>query len=887
MFLQKILHMLPWKRRSREESLKEELQSHMEMAAQDAVEQGATPEEARFAGRRDLGSPSLIKEDAQSVWRFNWIDQISRDCRHSFRLLRRSPSFTLTAILSLALGVGSATAIYSVLDTVVLKPLAYREPQRLLALREFIAPLAGVYPSLPANYQHYRFWRENARAFESVAALQGGSVILSGGNPVKTGNATVSFNIFSVLDVKPQLGRAFLPEEETKGRNHVAIITDSLWSRRFGRSSETLGQPVLIDDVAYTIVGVLPPEFRFPVNDELGPLAGLSKQTEIFVPLTGGNSNDWGGDYDFSVVGRLRSNATMASATAELNVLEHQIDSEHHLSEGLRIVTSPLQDLMAASVRSPLYILMAAVLLLVLIVCSNLANLVFSRFSARERELSIRVALGAGKAGLLRQMLVETALLALAGGFLGLVAAGLALQILSSSATIPVPRLDEVRLDYRVFLFSLALSCACGLFCGLLPALRVVRSEARRLRNAAGHTLSGSRESLRVRQVLIAAQVSLCVVLLFGAGLLMTSLKHMLATDKGFDAEQALAVRIELPETRYRTGQQILSFWDRALDAIRAVPGVRSTAFASKLPLTGESMVNDVVLDGADRSALDPATKGSVMVNVRFVSPDYFASMGTPMVEGRVIEPSDRNRHVVVVSTRLAAKLWPNANPLGKQFSTGSALGKVEVIGTVKDIHATTLDREPTLIIYAPYSLRPLNSGSLIVRTSVYPASMLSTLRERVRAIDPSLAVPETVTLRQIVDASLYLRYAQVQMASAFGCAALGLALIGIYGVVAYQVTTRRSEVALRMALGGNRSDIFALLIRAGFRPVLAGLGVGLIVAFASARWLNSVLFEVKANDPITMATVVAILGATAFLACVIPSMRAARTDPAAVLRYE
>ena len=888
MLLRKLpLVLLPWKRRSRESALEEELQSYMELAADEALKDGASPDEARFAARRDLGSAMRIQEDARDVWGFAVFEQFTRDCLYSIRILCRSLSFTIVAVLSLGIGIGSATAIFSLLNTIVLKPLSYPSPEQLVTLREFVAPLSGTYPSVPVNYQHFLFWRQHAGSFDSLSAVQPGMEYLTGNEPLKVGSAYVSANLLATLAVRPRIGRGFLPEEGRPGRGNVAIITDSLWTRRFGRAPLIIGRSIAINYTPYTIIGVLGPDFRFPKNDELGTLIGLSKQIDIFLPLTGSYSNGWGGDYDYGVIGRLKPDVSLQQATAEFNILEHQIDSEHHLDSGLRVITARLQNVIATPVRTPLYVLMAAVLLLLVIVCVNLANLIIARSSARAHEFSVRAALGAGQGRLIRQLLIETCLLGVAGGTLGLGLAVLALHALVATTSVQIPRLDEVRVDGSVFIFLLLTSVACGLLSGLAPAVRGTQVDMNESLRRASHTVAGNRHALRAREVLICCEVAISVILLFGAGLMTSSLTRLLNIDKGFTAEGALDIKMALPDAYYKTAKEYLRFWERALAAVRNVPGVQSAAFASKLPLTGESMVNDVTLEGEDRSALDPASQKDILINLRYVSPDFFATLGIPIVKGREIEEADRNRAVAVVSVRLTAKLWPGKNSIGKKLETGGDGRKVEIVGVVKDVHATTLDREPTLILYAPYWQRPLGYGSIVVRTAADPREMTPLIRRAVHALDTALPPPEMVTIHKLVSDSLARRYFQVRLAGVFAGAALALALIGIYGVVAYHAALRRPEVAVRFALGAKRIDVFRMLLQSGLRPVFLGLLVGSVAALECGQLIRSVLFGVKATDPLTMLSVVGLLAITAFIACLAPASSALRTDPASALRYE
>ena len=887
LFWRKLVLLIPWRRRAREVSLEEELQSHLEFAALDAAKDGATAEEARRAARRDLGDCGRVLEASRSAWGFARWEQLSRDLVYSLRTLRRDRSFTVVAILSLGVGIGSATAIFSLLNTVLLKPLAYRQPENLVTIREAVAGMAGTYPSLPVNYQHFRYWREHASSFESLAAMQGSVVDLTGGEAARVDSARVTANLFPLLGVQPQLGRSFLPGEGQEGYGNVVIITDSLWDRRFGRSRALLGKTITVDYQPYTVVGILPPGFRFPKNDDLGPLIGLGKNTEVFTLLTRGDSSGWGGDYDYVVFGRLKPNVPLRRAIAELDLLERQIDNGRRLDEGLSAVCRPLQEVISAPVRTPLYVLMGAATLLLLIVCVNLANLGLARSSARSREFSIRVALGAGRGRLVHQILVEASLLALAGGVFGLFLASTAIRSFAASGSALIPRLDEVQLDGRVFLFSLLASTLCGLLSGLLPALRITSGNSQQFLRAGSHTIAGNRQALRSREILIGCEVAISVVLLFGAGLLTQSLARLLGSDKGFTAEQAVLVDLLLPDARYRSDADRFRFWDHALEEIRSIPGIRSAAFISKLPLSGESMVNEVTLDGSAQAALDPVSRAAIDINCRFISPDYFAALGIPLMQGRFFQPEDRDRHVAIVSQRLAAKLWPGQNPVGKKFSADSSAAKVEVVGVVRDVHATALDRESTLIAYYPYGLRSLSYGSLAVRTATGPSAMIPEIRRRIRGLDPSLPVPDAKTIRGLVAESLSRRYFQARLAGGFACVALALALIGIYGVVAYHVAQRRAEVAVRLALGATRSDVFRLLLQRGLRPVAVGLVAGVLAAAASARLIRSLLFGVQATDPLTMLLVLAVLACAAFSACVLPARRAVRLDPAITLRYE
>jgi len=889
MFLwEKLRLLLPWNRRERERSLDDELQSHLELARDDALADGAAREDAGFAARRDLGSPLRVREETRRVWGWASWDRLKQDFTYSMRTLRKARTFTTVSVLSLALGIGSATAIFSLVNTVLLKPLSYPEPGQLVSIREVVPGLASMYPSLPANYQHFRFWREHVRSFDSIAAIEGGGIMdLTGADPVRLDIAMVSTNLFHLLGVRPQIGRAFLPEEGTKGHAHVTVITNALWQSRFGSNPAIVGHTISVNDTPYTVVGVLPPGFRFPKGGDLGPLTELGKNTQLFLPLTDTYTNDWDGDYDYLVFGRLKPNLTVQQAAAELDMLETQIGRQYRLGAGLRVTCTRLEDVIAMPMRTPLYVLLAAVLLLLAIVCLNLANLVLARSTVRAREFSIRTALGAGRSRLIQQLVIEMLLLGIGGGALGLALATLGIHTFVTHTSLAIPRLDEVQLDGRVLVFSIVVSFACGFLSGVVSALRIAKADAHDALRAGTHTIAGSRVALRTREALIGAEVAMSVILLFGAGLMTSSLIRLLNIDKGFTTEQAVAVEIVLPYPRYKADADYARFWDRGIEQLSSIPGVESAAFASKLPLTGESMVDGIVLEGSEQPVLDPASRDHIEINVRYVSPEYFQTLGIPLLRGRFIDAHDRPGVVAVVSERLAAKVWPHRNPLGQSFSTGAGVGKAKVIGVVKDVHATALDQEPTMIAYVPYWHRGLSYADLVVRTARDPTALIPEIHRRIRALDPSLPVPTTLTIDKLVSESLSRRYFQLRLAAAFAGAALTLALIGIYGLVAYNTAQRRTEIAIRLAIGATRTDVLRAVLVRGLRPIFIGLLIGLPCAALVAQLIRKTLYGVKATDPLTMIAVAALLVVTALCACLLPGRAAVRTDPASALRYE
>jgi putative ABC transport system permease protein len=884
-WLRRLMLLLPAQRRRRERELQEELQANLSLAVRDAAESGLSAEEAERSARRDFGNLTRAREEARSFWLPGW-DSISQDLRFATRTLLRNRVFSLIAILSLALGIGAATALFSVVNTVVLKPLAYREPGRLLLVREVLPPLAHIYPSMPVNFQHFRFWRDEARTFESLSAIVPASVTMHSRDEALTvGAARVTVNLFGLLGVQPQLGRVFHNEEEDPGKGSVIVISDALWRRQFGGSPSIIGQTVRLGDAPHSIIGVLRPDFRFPKKDDLGPLASLAEQTEIFLPIQD-FSPGWGGDYDYIVFGRLRPGVTQAEAVADLNVLESRIAEEHKLNYGLSIQVRPLQEAISSPVRASLAVLLAAVLLLVLIVCVNLANLLLARGSARAREFSMRIALGASRARLLTSALMETLLLSAIGGGLGMLAAHAALGVFVQTAPIGLPRLDEVAIDGRVLAFSLALTLFCGALFGLIPALRLSHSDPQAALRSESATVSSSRRALHLREWLVGAEVTLGTVLLVLAALLVSSLWHVLRVDRGFSAEKSIDVRLSMP-ARYSEPKARAAFFDLAADRFRGLPEVQAVAAASKVPLTGESNVNNVRLSGADSGALDPETKEMVMVNIRFISQDYFKALNIPIIEGRAIEAADRDRNVAVVSRRLAAKLWPGQTPIGKVLSSGTHVSNAEIVGIVADVHTTRLERDPTLMIYAPFWRNPHQVAGFVVRATADPVSVMDGVRRTLQSIEAGIPAPKMRSMDEIVSESVSQRRFQMTVAVAFAASALLLAALGIYGVVAYGITLRRREIGIRIALGARTSQVRRLILWQGLRPVLAGTVSGILIALAAGHFIRALLYGVEFTDGLILVSVAAALTLVATAACLMPAHSASTIDPASVLRCE
>ena len=512
------------------------------------------------------------------------------------------------------------------------------------------------------------------------------------------------------------------------------MITDGLWRRRFGASPSLVGQKILFSGSPFIVAGVLPPLFHFPKNGELGPLTRLAERTEAFFAIQSFNQG-WGGDFDYIVFARLRPGETQARGTAQLNLLERRIVDAHSLAVGLHVETRPLQDVIASPVRTSLAVLLAAVLVLVLIVCVNLANLLLARGSARAREFSLRIALGAARGRLVISALTETLLLSLAGGALGVAGAWAAVNAFARLAPIDLPRADEAHVDARVIAFAFGLSLLCAVLFGLLPALRLSGADPQSVLRGETHTSTGGRAGLNLREWLVGAEVALSTLLLVLAGLLVNSLWHVLHVDRGFASERTLDVSLMLP-SKYRAVTDRAAFFDRAVAALSALPGARLAAAVNKLPLTGESNVNDVEADGLQSTAVDPSSRQLILVNDRFVGDQYFAAMGIPLLRGRFFEPADSDRNVAVISARLASKLWPGQNPLGHAVTSGSSIHDAQIVGVVGDVHTTQLERDPTMMIYVPFWRSAYQVSDLVIRSSIDPHALEQDVRRTIQSLD-------------------------------------------------------------------------------------------------------------------------------------------------------
>jgi putative ABC transport system permease protein len=864
-----------------------EMSAHLELAVEENLRRGLTPDEARRQAVIRFGGLQQAKEEHREARGLPLVETLLQDLRFAFRMLRKSPGFTTVAILTLALGIGANTAIFSVVNSALLRPLAYREPQQLYLVREIVPQMAKFYPTLGANLLNFRIWEKQVHSFSDVAISESTSADLSGtGEPEVLRGVRASANIFDVLGVQPSLGRAFLAEEDEPGRGNVVILTDAFWRARFHGDPLTLGKVMLLDGVPRAIVGVLPASFRFPAT--LGG-ADSTSRVAFFQPLNGGKSYEQVliGEFDYDAIARLKPGLTPRQALAELNVVQAQIAKQANEGVDLQAALRSLEAEVIGPARLGLIFLLGAVGMVLLIVCANLAGLLLTRVPGRMREAAIRVALGATRIRVIRQMLTETFLLSLAGGVLGVWISLFAVKWFVHVAPSSIPRLDEVQMDARVLAFALCASIATGCLFGILPAWRVTRFGPLDALKSGGAATTESRRTRRLREGLVGVEVALTTLLLVLAGLLTASLGQLLRGDAGFAVQNVLVAGVDLPPQSYAQPDVRLQFYDRVLAAMQSLPGVRAAGWISIPPLAGQGSVTGIHPPGEQQ-----ANAEKPLANYRPVSPGYFSAMGIELRKGRFFEPTDRGRNVVVVSQSVADRFWPGKNPIGQTCITewGPAT-PAEVVGVVADIRTVRLDEPPLMMVYVPEkwsnAFSVPSSASFILRTATDPAGSAGAVRQLIQAIDADVPITSLHPMTQIVSQSLDARRFPMFLAMSFALFSLVLASLGVFGVVGYSVEQRRQELGIRMALGADSKRLSRIVLRQGMAPVLAGLAAGVLGAILAGRFISSLLFGVSPHDPATFAIVVLVVAAVATLASYIPARRAMRVDPIVALRYE
>jgi predicted permease len=797
--------------------------------------------------------------------------------RHAARRLWRDRSLTAVALAILALGIGANTALFSVVNAVLLKPLPYPAADRLVVVRIFDPEFQARYPSFPVNAAHIAAWRERCGSCEDLVAVNAMTTTMTGlGEAEQLDGATVSASFFTLFGITAAAGRGFLPGEDRLGAAPVAVISHALWMRRFAGDPAVVGRTIRLDDEPVTIAGVLPARAPVPGPQHLGDLLRLAAAIDIYRPLVlSPEARRSRGDLNYGVVARMRDGVTPDALRAELDGMEAAISAQIGDDGRKRVVVRPLQQVVTRHARRPLTILFAATVGVLLIVCVNLANLLLARQAGRRRDAAIRTALGAARATLIADAMTEALLLAVSGGACGALAAWMLTRVITRIAPATLPAMNAFGFDGAVLAFCLGSTLVAGIAIGLLPAVRRGHADPGDALKANSYTATDGPRGARARRVLVGAQAAIGVALLVMTGLLVISFARLMRVDKGFETAGILTVDVALPSSTFTKAEQQLQFFDEAMARVRALPGVGGVGLTSRLPLRGESTVNLLsYIDDQRPMAARP------LANYRYVTPGYFSAIGTPLLRGRTFRESDRGRQVVVLSASAAEALWPGEDALGRQVRTGGYLGAVsEVIGIAADTRAVDLTRTNVLFTYLPYWLRGPASASIVVRATVPPASLAAAARRAIWDVNRDVAIPRTETMDDIVAVAVADRRFQMSLMIAFGCAAALLAALGVYGVVSYSVARRAREMSIRMALGARPADIHRLVVWEGLGPVGVGVAAGLAVSLWAGAAMSSLLFDVTPGDPVVLAGAAGVIAAATIAACAGPARRAAATS--------
>ena len=814
------------------------------------------------------------------------MQSLIQDIRYGVRSLSKRPSFVVIAVITLGLGIGANTAIFSVVNAVLLKPLPFKDPERIVLLWGFIPKYAQTSDKLPSSAPNYLALASQSQSFEQLSAFRSWTWQLTGGaEPEQLQGARVSANFFSAVGVSPILGRTFDPQEDDPNPSPVAMISYELWQRQFGGDQNIAGRTMTVSGRTVTIVGVMPAGFRFPGGANLIPGLQFAFENDIWVPLAfSEEERKQQGNLNLAMIGRLKPGVTSAQAELETRSIQSGLPLG---SVGYTLNLIPLYKQMSDGVRRLVLVLLATVAFVLLIACANVANLLLTRATSRQREIAIRVALGAGRLRIVRQLLTESVLLSLLGGAIGIALASWGNSILVSLIPKDVPRIQEVGIDLRILAFGLGISFITGIVFGLVPALQSSKVDLNEsLKEGSRGITSGSRQN-RLRAALVVSEVSLAVVLLIGATLLTRSFIRLLDTNPGFDASNVLKLRVVLPNvppSRYANESEQIAFFRQLTDRISTVPGVEGAAGVVTLPLTNGFESTDVIIDG--QVAAD-GTRPNADYNT--ITPDYFKVLRIPLLKGRQFTTQDvsNSPRVVIVNDLLAQSLWPNEDVVGKRLRVGFESEFREIVGVVASNKNSDLIAEVRPTMYLPHAQFPIAGLTLVIRTKGDPLSLAPVVREHVRLQDRDIPVSQVGTMDQVLSTSVAQQRFTMLLMGFFAALALILALVGIYAVMSWMVTQRSHEIGIRLALGARMNDVLQLMLKMGLTLTLTGIAIGLAAAWGLTRFMSSLLFGVTATDALTFAVVPLLLILIAFVACYVPARRATKVDPLVALRYE
>ena len=800
------------------------------------------------------------------------MESLIQDFRFGVRTFIKSPGFTVIALLTIALGIGANSAIFSVVNGVLLRPLPYPDPDRVVTL-ENVPVFEG--PEKKLSVSNLNQWRPQARSFEFVGVygLVSDGINLTGGSEPDRVNATeATGDFFSAIGIKPLIGRSITTDDEQTGKNHVTVLGYSLWVTRFGSDRDLIGKDVTINGVPFNVIGVMPSEMKYPVK------------ADLWIPVAFGEDRVLtGGILAYQTIARLRPGVTAGQAQREVQTVSDELREKysHPFAEPVKV--SPLLESMVSQIRQSLLILLGAVGFVLLIACANVTNLLLARGAGRRREVAIRFALGARRLRLVRQFLLESLMLSIVGGAAGLLVALWSIDALQAIGGASLPRLGQVRLDGRVFAFTLAVSILTGMIFGLIPALQSSKVDLTVALKDGGAQSGAGKGFYRMRGLLVAGEVALALVLLIGAGLLMRSFVRLMDNSPGFNSHNVLTLSIDPPDSAYPKAEQKNEFFQRVTDRIQHLPGVTAVSVINSLPFAGFSWsfdfkTEDDVQPGENRAAI-----------IRSVGPDFFRAMGMAILKGRSFDGHDikGSAPVIIINQIMAEKLYPGRDALGKHIFLEGEKQEREIVGIVPNLRHHTLDETPQSEMYLPNHQYHSIASTIVIQTAVSPMSLIDPIREEVRALDKDLPVYDVKTMDQRLAESVAERRFTLILLGTFAATSVILAAIGIYGVMSYSVTRQTHEIGIRMALGAQRSHVLKAIIRQGMSMTAIGVVIGLIAALALTRSLESLLYGVKAIDPLTFVLIPVVLIIVALLACLVPALRATKVDPMVALRYD
>jgi putative ABC transport system permease protein len=873
-----------FRRGERDRELEEELEAHLQMQIDDNLRAGMSPREARRQALVKLGGITQAKEECRRKSGFPMLEDFWQDLRYGLRAMGKNPGFTAVAIVTLALGVGANTAIFSIVNAVLLRPLPFGQPERIITLWENNVKDGIERDDVsPANFLD---WRERTSVFEEMAFANPYSLDYEGGGEPETWQAAlVSDGFFRILGVPALHGRTFSAEEHLEGRNSVAVLSYGLWQRRFGRDPAVVGRKLVLDNQPVTVVGVMPPEFKLNL---------FEREKALWVPqvLSEDLRRQRRATY-LKVLAKLKPGVPLEQAVAEVNGVAAGLAAEYpQTNAGVGVTVVPLGEQMTGQVRPALLVLFGAVCLVLLIACANVANLLLARGSARERELAVRAAIGAARGRLARQLLTESLLLAVLGCAAGILLAAWCSDLIVRNSPENIPRLELAEVDGAALTFVICISSLTALVCGVVPALRFSKPDLQHCLKGTGRSTTGGSARHRLRSALVVSEVALAMVLLVGAGLLLRSFISLLRVNPGFAADKMVALQVFIWD-RYPKPEQRVAYAGQALEKLKAVPGVESVGITTALPFLESSARTSVPFTIEGQVAPPEGQEPTVFISA--ATADYFAAAGVPLLAGRHFDEHDRmdSRAVALINETMWRRYWPGEDPAGKRITVRGGLrgqrgpSTFEIVGVVGDVQHEGLDKEPRPEFFLPYAQSPSGSIIFAVRTGSDPALTVPTLKARLYEVNGAQPIYTVATGEALVSDSLKVRRFSLLLLGSFAALALVLAVIGIYGVISFATRQRTHDIGIRLALGATPRHVLGMVIRHGMSLTFVGIGLGLLTSIALTRVMSSLLFGVSATDPSTYATISLLLGGVALTACYVPARRAAKLDPLIALRHE